>query len=166
MGESCSTTALKRPSSSSASSDEPCPAAAPSVVPALARDNKSRLLYHAYQGRIREVVSCLEEGFPINQALTMQGWTLLHLAAQAGDVALLDMLIGVGAKVDIVEKEYLWTPLMIAAMYGKEEAVYALVAKGASMVATDKDGATAKALAAKYSQRRVVKILGELVGRR
>lgn len=80
-------------------------------------------------------------------------------------MALLDMLVGVGAKVDIVEKEYSWTPLMIAAMYGQEEAVYALVAKGASLVATDKDGATAKMLAAKYSQRRAVKILGELVGR-
>jgi len=107
----------------------------------------------------------LEEGFPINQPLTAQGWSLLHLAAQAGDVALLDMLVGTGAKVDIVEKEYLWTPLMIAAMYGQEEAVYALVQKGASLTAKDKDGDTAKTLASKYSQRRVAKILGELVGR-
>jgi len=78
---------------------------------------------------------------------------------------LLDMLVGTGAKVDIVEKEYLWTPLMIAAMYGQEEAVYALVQKGASLTAKDKDGDTAKTLASKYSQRRVAKILGELVGR-
>jgi len=50
-------------------------------------------------------------------------------------------------------------------MYGQEEAVYALVQKGASLTAKDKDGDTAKTLASKYSQRRVAKILGELVGR-
>lgn len=167
MGESCSTAAQRHASNvSPVVSDQPLPASPQAQTAPLARDNKSRLLYHAYQGGIREVVSCLEEGFPINQPLTAQGWSLLHLAAQSGDVAMLDMLINTGAKVDIVDKEYMWTPLMVAAMNGQEEAVSLLAEKGASLTAKDKDGDTAKTLAEKYSQRRVAKILGELARRR
>lgn len=127
---------------------------------------RTRLLFFAYQGLISEVQSCLEEGFPINQELTAEGWTLLHLAAQAGNVQLIELLLSAGAKLDIQEKEYLWTPLMVAVMNGQLEAVYVLVHKGASMGARDRDGQTARTLADKYSQTRISGILNELLRRK
>jgi len=127
---------------------------------------RSRLLFFAYQGLISEVQTCLEEGFPINQELNAEGWTLLHLAAQAGNVQLIEVLLGAGAKLDIKEREYLWTPLMVAVMNGQLEAVYVLVHKGASMGERDRDGQTARTLADKYSQARISGILNELLRRK
>ena len=181
MGDSCSKEAQTRRSSSSASearSQNPfsnSPKSPPPSVPqavsplmnkynqtSMLRDNKARLLFFAYQGMISEVVNCLEEGFPINQELNVEGWTLLHLAAQAGDIPMLEMLLNTGAKLDIQEKEYLWTPLMVAVLNGQLEAVYILVQRGASLSARDRDGETARTLAKKYNQRRISTILAEL----
>jgi ankyrin repeat protein len=76
------------------------------------------------------------------------------------------MLLSAGAKLDIQEREYLWTPLMVAVMNGKLEAVYILVHKGASMGVRDRDGQTARTLADKYSQKRISSILNELLRRK
>ena len=184
MGNSCSSDASKERSSSSISqarsqdpfSEQPqqshFPLSEDSPLlnkynqAANLRESRSRLLFFAYQGLISEVQACLEEGFPVNQQLNTEGWTLLHLAAQAGNVSLIEMLLSAGAKLDIQEREYLWTPLMVAVMNGKLEAVYILVHKGASMGVRDRDGQTARALADKYSQKRISSILNELLRRK
>src|SRR5574343_149383 len=111
MGDSCSKEPATRqnsvstsearsqnPFSNSPKSMLPTNAPTPTASPLLdkynrnsaMRDNKARLLFFAYQGMISEVVNCLEEGFPINQELNVEGWTLLHLAAQAGDIPMLE----------------------------------------------------------------------------
>ena len=130
------------------------------------RDSRSRLLFFAYKGLISEVQTCLEEGFPVNQDLNTEGWTLLHLAAQAGNIPLLELLLNAGARMDIQEREYFWTPLMVAVMNGQLEAVYILVHKGASLGVRDRDGETARTLADKYSQKKISSVLSELLRRK
>ena len=182
MGNSCSTLPTKERSSTTGSharSHDPFteprrPSTHSNDSPLLNKynqaatllDNRRRLLFFAYQGLISEVQDSLEAGFPVNQELTTEGWTLLHLAAQAGNVKLIELLVRAGAQVDIQEREYLWTPLMIAVMNGQMEAVYILVQRGASLGARDRDGETPRTLADKYGQRKISSVLNDLLRRK
>ena len=52
-------------------------------------------------------------------------------------------------------------PLLRAAVYGKSEALIALLECGADRAARDKQGRTALELAQKYNHPRIIKILSE-----
>jgi ankyrin repeat protein len=70
----------------------------------------------------------------LGAAVRRTGWTPLHYAASAGlpsQVAVIEFLMLSGAQVD-AESPNGTTPLMLAAMYGSEASVRALLAHGAS----------------------------------
>ena len=67
----------------------------------------------------------------------MQGYTLLHCAAEHGRTALVSALLGKGADVNAQEDHYWNTPLMFACSNGHESTALALIALGADIHARD-----------------------------
>lgn len=77
-------------------------------------------------------------------------YTLLHLAAGAGDVAAVNLLIEAGAEIDATDRSNGWSALMVAVYQGHAEAAQALIEQGADVETIGKDKSTARALA-RYS---------------
>ena len=74
---------------------------------------------------VRELLG--EGAFDVNGALTTPGqWTALLLGADRGHLALVNLLIEAGAKVDLATKAGA-TPLLIASQNGKLGVVKALI---------------------------------------
>ena len=70
------------------------------------------------------------------------GWGVLHYAAETGDVEMLEFLIGLGADVNMTDREYGTTPFFVAMEYGNVEIVKSLINAGADMTVQNKNGRT------------------------
>ncbi len=79
-------------------------------------------------------------------SLQKTGWTPLHYAATGGDVKIVKLFIDKGATLDARSPNNS-TPLMMAARYGSEGAVDALLAAGADLAAKNDLGMDAAAFA-------------------
>jgi len=85
----------------------------------------------------------------------------LILAARAGQVGLVKLLLERGADVNLRDKETEATALIAAAHQGHVQVVEVLLQKGADISAKDKTGKTALSEATRYNHEDVVKLLKE-----
>jgi len=81
-----------------------------------------------YYGKIYELRSILDDGFNVNE--TWASGTLLHFAAEQGQINIVALLLDRGAKIDT--SLGLGTPLHAAAYKGKAEAIEYLIRRGAN----------------------------------
>ena len=68
-------------------------------------------------------------------------------AIRAGHENIAELLLNAGAEIKYLESEFQRSPLLLAAMYGREPTVKRLLAAGANVEAIDKQGANALLLA-------------------
>ena len=116
------------------------PSASPEATSQASCDkwNTAAFFKHA---RLADLTRCLETKDP--NARNEKGRTPLHYAAQGGAPGFVTALARAGALVDARDKRGRWTPLHLAAWFGKSQAVVqALVDAGADPEATDKAGKT------------------------
>ena len=99
----------------------------------------------------------LDKGAKVNQP----GWAALHYAAASGDVAIAQMLIARGAKLDALSPTTsgAFTPLMMAAREGHAEVARLLLAKGARRGLKNTEGLTALQMAERAERADVVQVL-------
>ena len=93
----------------------------------------------------------------VNQA-TSDGWSPLHMAAFAGHIAIVDLLLENGARCDSVEKVGN-TPMHYAAVWGFVEIVKKLLIKRSFPSAVNLSGRTPLHLAIREGHIDVVKLL-------
>jgi ankyrin repeat protein len=74
----------------------------------------TELLNAVVEGNRTKVQEFLTKGFPVNYELNDSGWRLLHVAAQAGETAIVSTLLAKGADIDQTDSEEHATALMIA----------------------------------------------------
>ncbi|MBW2703234.1 MAG: ankyrin repeat domain-containing protein [Deltaproteobacteria bacterium] len=111
------------------------------------------------RGKLNGVRWLLDAGADV-KAPSLQKWRIspLHLAAQGGNVQVIDLLLARGAELDAVNLEG-YTPLHRAAWYGESAAVRHLIAKGANLKARNKWGQTPLFSAVQGGDRETVAIL-------
>ena len=86
------------------------------------------------------------------------GWSALHYAAFGGSLALVQLLLGRGARVDAVAPNG-YTPLMLAVRNGHSGAASALLASGAKAAYRAPGGDTALGLAVKREDNGLIELL-------
>ena len=86
------------------------------------------------------------------------GGGLLHLAAEGGDVKIIEYFIQRGNELDLKDR-YKWTPLHYAAYSDKKEAVSFLIEKGSKLNERDFSGKTAYNIANDRQNSDILKIL-------
>ncbi|XP_069498178.1 CARD- and ANK-domain containing inflammasome adapter protein-like [Ambystoma mexicanum] len=104
-------------------------------------------------------LEALLRGYDVN-AINAFGETLLHVAAANGRVPVIELLIKMGAKIDLKDQNGR-TALHRAAENGHADAVRVLLRAGANMYALDKDGHTPLHLAAQHQHLGILKIMLE-----
>jgi uncharacterized protein len=90
--------------------------------------DESVLMLAALKGHLPLVKKLVDHDADVNKT----GWTPLHYAASAGQVAVIEFLLESSAYID-AESPNGSTPLMMAAMYGSPEAVKVLIQAGADL---------------------------------
>ncbi|OKL55438.1 hypothetical protein UA08_09296 [Talaromyces atroroseus] len=88
----------------------------------------------------RKLLNTLLDADPDLDHRGRHGETALYIAARFGDVKSMQLLLSHGAKVDIAEDSYGWTPLIIASLHGYTEVVELLIEAGASVEYRDHFG--------------------------
>ncbi|KAM5256495.1 ankyrin repeat domain-containing protein 6 [Ctenodactylus gundi] len=99
-----------------------------------------RLLIAAYKGQAENVVQLINKGAKV--AVTKHGRTPLHLAANKGHLAVVQILLKAGCDLD-VQDDGDQTALHRAAVVGNTEVIAALIQEGCALDRQDKDGNTA-----------------------
>lgn len=95
-------------------------------VNALNASGESALMFAAIKGDLGLCERLLERGARVNQS----GWAPLHYAASGPNPKIVQLLLARGAEIE-AESPNRSTPLMMAARYGSEESVQALLERGA-----------------------------------
>lgn len=93
----------------------------------------------------------LERGAPVNHKDTGQAWTALAFAARDCSAAICSLLIAAGAEIDATDT-FGNTPLWRATMAGREENVRLLLAHGANPDHANKNGVSARIVAARLGK--------------
>lgn len=117
-----------------------------------------QLFYYSYMGCPEKVQELLDQGAPINATYEADSRTVLHAAAQAGRVEVVQLLIKKGANVNARTSKGC-TPLHLAAGYGHAPAAAALLECGASLDATDDQGWTPLHHAARGGRTALIRLL-------
>ncbi len=109
-----------------------------------ARNNaeETPLMLAALKGEADAAAALLAHG----AAVQKDGWSPLHYAATGGNVAIVKLLLSKGAPIEARSPNQT-TPLMMAARYGSEDAVDALLAAGAERSLKNDQGMDAAAFA-------------------
>jgi len=110
-----------------------------------------------YYGRIEELRSILDNGFNVNE--TWASGTLLHFAAEKGQMDIVALLLDRGAKLDT--SLGLGTPLHGAAYEGKAEMIGYLIRRGANPNALESRNYTPLYWASEHGHLEAVRILLE-----
>lgn len=103
--------------------------------------------------------ACMKEIRRLNDGLEKSGQSLTYMAAYAGRMDLIQVLIEIGADINKPIVGTGWTPLMIAAAEGHSETVSALIRAGANVNATNALGRTALMFASSKGFAGIVKDL-------
>lgn len=107
---------------------------------------ETTLLYGAFEaaatGNLPLILELLETNLDVN-ATTVEGWSLLHLAAKSGNADLVKLLLSKGARTDFITVTHGISPLHVAATGKSRKVIQYLLDAGASLTATDKQGSTA-----------------------
>lgn len=114
-------------------------------VDAPAANGNTALMLAAFKGDKPAAEALLAAG----AAVVRQGWTPLHYAAAGGAVDIAGLLLQHGARIDAPSPAASgsYTPLMLAAREGRDEAVRFLVQQGADMRLKNGEGLTAARIA-------------------
>lgn len=118
----------------------------------------------AVDGDLQAVQEYARKGESVN-AIDKWGWTPLHWAIYYGNFPVAKWLLENGADPNIKTREeygnYLpgTTPLILAAAYGRDDAVKALLAHKADTTPVDRRGKTALDYAEQYQFEKVVALL-------
>ncbi|XP_029451276.1 ankyrin repeat domain-containing protein 6 [Rhinatrema bivittatum] len=115
-----------------------------------------RLLVAAYKGQAENVVQLINKGAKV--AVTKNGRTPLHLAANKGHLGVVQILLKAGCDLD-VQDDGDQTALHRAAVVGNTEVLAALIHEGCAVDRQDKDGNTALHEAAWHGFSHSVKLL-------
>jgi uncharacterized protein len=120
----------------------------------------SVLIAYVARSRADKVAKLLERGVAVNLQ-DADGDTPLHIAAQVGNLEVLQLLLAKGANVN-AKNNVGGTPLMWAAVYDHEAVTRALIDHGADVSAKDEDGVTAAEWAAKNKRASIVQLLRDV----
>jgi uncharacterized protein len=107
-------------------------------VDTRSKNDESPLMMAALKGHITFAKRMIERGADVNKT----GWAPLHYAATGGHVAMIKLLLDENAYID-AESPNKSTPLMMAALYGTEDAVRILLKEGADASVKNDQGLTA-----------------------
>ena len=118
--------------------------------------DETALMMAAFRGQVDLAKRLIERGAVVNR----KGWTPLHYAATNGHVEMVRYLLTQKAEVNALSPNES-TPLMMAAMYGSDDAVNALLAAGADPARKNQLGMTAADFATKADRERLANKLNE-----
>lgn len=130
-------------------------------VNALNSNGESPLMIAALNGQNAAAEKLVRLGADLNKT----GWTPLHYAATSGNVALMGLFLEHHAFVD-PEAPNGTTPLMMAAMYGTDDAVKLLLAEGAVPQLKNQLGLTAIDFARQAGRADAAELIGEALRKR
>jgi ankyrin repeat protein len=122
--------------------------------------DETPLMMAALRGELEAATVLVAHGAAVNK----DGWTPLHYAATSGKVPIIQLLLAHGAVLE-ARSPNRTTPLMMAAGYGSEEAVVALLAAGADRTLKNEQGLTATDFAERSGRDFLVKRLKAAAGR-
>ena len=127
---------------------------------ALNPAGESALMMAAIKGDLKGATVLLNRGAKVNQA----GWSALHYAASGPEPKLVALLLERGAAIDAGSPNGT-TPLMMAAQYGSEDGVRALLARGADAKLRNQLGLSASDFARKAERAGLAKQLDAAASR-
>ncbi len=116
--------------------------------------DETPLMMAALKGRLAEVRQLVARGADVNKT----GWTPLHYAATGGHAEVIRFLLDQHAYID-AESPNGTTPLMMAAHYGSEDAVRALLEGGADPLLKNQLGLNAQDFAFRASRPQAAELI-------
>jgi len=111
---------------------------APTEIDALNRNGETPLMMAALKGNLGAMRTLIAKGARVQEV----GWCALHYAATGGNAQAVELLLKSGADVN-AKSPNASTPLMMAARYGSEAAVGALLKAGAQPALRNQKGLSA-----------------------
>jgi ankyrin repeat protein len=121
-------------------------------------DGMNALSIATQNSKLKSAAVLIEAGADVNHAAGNGGYTPLMLAATAGSMETVDLLLKHGAKVNAKNSGGI-TALMIVAANNESKIATALLAAGADAAAKSDDGRTALSIAQSNNSDALVKLL-------
>jgi len=100
----------------------------------------------------------LDHGADVTRACK-KGWTALHFASTLSDGEIAGILLDHGAEIDVQTTDHGETPLMKAALCGREDVVRLLLERGADITKADKTSCTPLHFAAQSGNTEAIRLL-------
>ncbi|MES2332582.1 MAG: ankyrin repeat domain-containing protein [Bacteroidota bacterium] len=113
----------------------------------------------AYYFKFYESAVFMMENGMYPNTMSWQQVTIVHDMAQKGDLPKTQLLIKHGAEIDVIDEEYLSTPLGMAARWGHYDMVHFLLSQGADVNRSGANWSTPLAWAQKKGHREIEKML-------
>ena len=95
----------------------------------------------AYLGDINFIKKFLSQGNNIEEQYGLNGYTLLHYAAEEGNIKLAEFLLSKGADINSLSEYGVVPPICLAVIRNQKKMIKFLISKGANLDWEDLDGA-------------------------